>query len=42
MTHPWRAHTEWGGTTVLQVHREGERYGAWRFFDATPVGPVFR
>jgi hypothetical protein len=40
--HPWGAHRAWGGTTVLQVHRTGERYGAWKFFDETPAGPRFR
>ena len=40
--HPWGAHEAWGGTTVLQVHRTGERYGAWKFFDETPAGPRFR
>jgi hypothetical protein len=31
--HPWRAHTSWGETTVLQLHREGDAYAVWRFFD---------
>ena len=31
--HPWAAHTAWSGTTVLQLHRPGESYGAWKFFD---------
>ncbi|KRF29396.1 DUF402 domain-containing protein [Nocardioides sp. Soil805] len=36
--HPWGAHLAWGGTTVLQVHRTGERYSVWKFF----VGDVFQ
>jgi len=31
--HPWSAHTAWGGTTVLQLHRQGDAYGVWKFFD---------
>lgn len=31
--HPWRANTCWTGTTVLQVHRPGDAYAAWKFFD---------
>ena len=30
--HPWRGNTAWTGTTVLQVHRPGDAYGAWKFF----------
>ena len=36
--HPWAAQQEWGGTTVLQLHREGAAYAVWKFFD----GGVFR
>lgn len=32
-THPWAAYDAWGGTTVLQLHREGDAYGVWKFFD---------
>ncbi len=31
--HPWRSHAIWTGTTVLQVHRPGDAYAAWKFFD---------
>ena len=31
--HPWSANTAWGGTTVLQLHRAGDPYGVWKFFD---------
>ena len=31
--HPWSAHEAWGGTTVLQLHREGAAYAVWMFFD---------
>ena len=31
--HPWRAQAAWGGTTVLQLHREGDAYAVWKFFD---------
>jgi hypothetical protein len=34
--HPWSQHTEWGGSIVLQVHRRGDLYSAWKFF--TPDG----
>jgi hypothetical protein len=30
--HPWRRFAAWGGTTVLQLHREGDAYSVWRFF----------
>jgi hypothetical protein len=36
--HPWAAHHAWGATTVLQLHREGDAYSVWRFFE----GGVFR
>ncbi|MBF4770403.1 DUF402 domain-containing protein [Nocardioides agariphilus] len=32
--HPWSAHEAWGATTVLQLHRAGDAYGVWKFFDA--------
>lgn len=31
--HPWNAHTEWGNRRVLQIHREGDLYSVWKFFD---------
>jgi hypothetical protein len=31
--HPWSAHPAWGGSTVLQLHREGDAYAVWKFFD---------
>lgn len=31
--HPWNKHGAWMATTVLQVHRPGEAYAAWKFFD---------
>ena len=31
--HPWSAHDAWGETTVLQLHREGDAYGVWKFFE---------
>ena len=30
--HPWRRFGAWGGTTVLQLHREGDAYAVWKFF----------
>jgi hypothetical protein len=33
--HPWRRHSAWGETTVLQLHRERDAYAVWKFFDAT-------
>lgn len=34
--HPWAGHTEWGGSIVLQLYREGDLYSVWKFF--TPEG----
>ncbi len=31
--HPWRRLTEWGATTVLQLHRNGDAYAVWKLFD---------
>ena len=31
--HPWRRFGAWGGTTVLQLHREGDAYSVWKIFD---------
>jgi predicted RNA-binding protein associated with RNAse of E/G family len=31
--HPWAVHQAWSGTRVLQLHRDGDAYGVWRFFD---------
>ncbi len=35
-THPWSSHSAWGSTVVLQLHRGGDHYGVWKFFD--PAG----
>jgi len=32
-THPWGAHESWQGPQVLQVHRPGDLYSVWLFFD---------
>lgn len=32
--HPWAAHSEWGGSIVLQLSRRDTWYGVWKFFDA--------
>lgn len=31
--HPWARSTAWGGATVLQLHREGDAYSVWKFFE---------
>lgn len=31
--HPWSHHTRWNGPQVLQLHREGDPYSVWKFFD---------
>lgn len=31
--HPWGAHSAWGGRQVLQIHREGDGYSVWKFFE---------
>lgn len=31
--HPWGAHSAWGGRLVLQIHRLGDRYSVWKFFE---------
>jgi hypothetical protein len=31
--HPWSVQASWAGTTVLQLNREGDAYGVWKFFD---------
>jgi hypothetical protein len=31
--HPWAAYEVWSGSTVLQLQREGDAYGVWKFFD---------
>lgn len=36
--HPWAHVTEWHGPTVLMLHRAGDWYSVWKFFD----GDVFR
>lgn len=35
--HPWRDYQAWTGPTVLQVHRPGDAYAAWKFFGADGV-----
>lgn len=30
--HPWAHHSEWGGSIVLQLYREGDLYSVWKFF----------
>jgi hypothetical protein len=32
--HPWHGRAAWGAATVLQLHREGDAYSVWKFFDA--------
>jgi hypothetical protein len=34
--HPWSASSVWGSSVVLQLHRAGDHYGVWKFFD--PAG----
>ncbi len=36
--HPWSAHQAWSGAEVLQLHRTGDAYAVWMFFD----GGTFR
>ncbi len=31
--HPWSAQKVWSGSTVLQLQRDGDAYGVWKFFD---------
>jgi hypothetical protein len=31
--HPWAAQEAWVGSTVLQLQRDGDAYGVWKFFD---------
>lgn len=31
--HPWSGQSAWGGTTVLQLHREDDAYAVWKFFE---------
>lgn len=31
--HPWSGQSEWSGPTVLQLHRAGDAYSVWKFFD---------
>jgi hypothetical protein len=31
--HPWGGFTHWGGSIVLQLHREGDHYSVWKFFE---------
>jgi Uncharacterized conserved protein len=40
--HPWAHLDRWQDTWLLEVVREGDRYAAWRIFDAGPSGPVLR
>jgi hypothetical protein len=32
--HPWRTHSQWGGSIVLHLSRAGTAYGVWKFFEA--------
>lgn len=32
-THPWGAYEAWSGPQVLQLHRSGDPYSVWKFFD---------
>jgi len=32
--HPWSSHPAWASTVVLQLHRTGDHYGVWKFFDS--------
>ena len=31
--HPWAQHSEWSGPIVLQIHRTGDLYSVWKFFE---------
>lgn len=31
--HPWSGLSEWAGSSVLQLQRDGDAYSAWKFFD---------
>ncbi len=31
--HPWASYEVWSGSTVLQLQRDGDAYGVWKFFD---------
>ncbi len=31
--HPWSGADAWGGTHVLQLHRSGDLYSVWKFFN---------
>jgi len=31
--HPWSSRAAWGSTVVLQLHRAGDHYSVWKFFD---------
>lgn len=31
--HPWGHHKQWIGRHVLQIHRSGDLYSVWKFFD---------
>lgn len=33
--HPWHGRSAWAGPTVLQLHRSGDAYSVWMFFDGT-------
>lgn len=39
--HPWSDRDGWDGPTVLQVHRDGDRYSVWKFFEPSPEGWEF-
>lgn len=31
--HPWSHLAEWGESTVLQLHRDGDHYSVWRIYE---------
>lgn len=32
--HPWSNYGAWSGTTVLQLHRDGDAYAVWKIFES--------
>ena len=40
--HPWAAYAGWSGPIVLQLHREGDAYAVWMFFDDDGVPALVR
>ncbi len=31
--HPWQGHDRWSTTSLLQIHRQGDAYAVWGFFE---------